>query len=352
MKLLLTIFAATIMATTAYSQANPYKYLQKNGVDWWTTYSDSVPLLPEYNLKGNIRSYQLAEYSVEDGFQSSTNSMAANKEVFFNTDGNITAEQYYAPDGFMTWKVTYRDYAKKQVTDYRGFRRRGGIKMIDSAAYNETGILIHESLVDSIKMRYNFNYELQERKDTLVVLAKNKFTRLRYLNGKKIYEYFPYGDRKNEYEWTRYQGDSVLISRYASGRLYEKAVFDKWGHEISRTQYNESNELEQSWRRNYADAFQLQYEEYYYLNDNGQYSRPERTTYNFKEQTLQSIDYKPGNKTFRLKYNDQGDLISLEKPGRSATYTYVYDDRGNWIQRDEFINQKPALRLKRVINYY
>jgi hypothetical protein len=350
MKLLLSI-SLVALATTVYSQSNPYSYLSKNGTEWWADSSEMVPLLFDYNLKGQVRSYSVSEFSAADTFRTRTNTMSANKEVFFDEDGKITAENYYAPDGFLTWKVLYKNYAEQQTSDYRGFSRRGRFLLVDSSVYNKDGLPIHESVLDSTgKYIYNYNYELRKGGDTMTVFVNKKFNRVQYLRGQKIYEYYPGGFRKGQYDRIKYPGDSTVIERFSYGKRYEESVIDKWGHEVTRRQFDESGVPEQTWRRSYADPFQLVLDEYSFRDDNGK-TTTISTTYQYQSKILQRKET-DGKNAVILKYNDKGDVISMERAKLKTTYAYEYDDRGNWIQRDESVNGKPTMKWKRQISYY
>lgn len=351
MKLLLSIFLVA-MATTVYSQSNPYSYLSKNGTDWWADSSEAATLLFAYNLKGQVRSYSVSEFNAADNFSNRTNTMTANKEVFFDEDGKITAENYYAPDGFLTWKVLYKNYAEQQTIDYRGFSRRGKFLLVDSSAYNKDGVPIHESVLDSTgKYTYKYDYQLRKGGDTMTVFVNKKFTRVQYLRGQKIYEYYPGGFRKGQYDRIKYPGDSTVIERFSYGKRYEESVIDKWGHEITRRQFDERGVADQIWRRTYADPFQLIVDEYSYRDESGKIITTS-TTYHYNSKILQRKESDGGKNFVNLKYNDKGDVISMERRGSKTTYTYQYDDRGNWTQRDEAVNEKPTMRVKRQISYY
>jgi hypothetical protein len=354
MKLLLSI-SLVALATTVYSQSNPYNYLSKNGTEWWATAGTSAPLLFEYYLKGKVRSYAVSEFSAADTFRYRTNTMAANKEVFFDDEGKIVVENYYGPDGFQTWKVVYKDYAQQQTLLYLGFKRTGGLRMADTAKYNDEGLLAYESLYDSSgRRKYAYTYVLKPTPANTIAIGLQKgFTRLEYAKGgKKVYEHFPYGDRKGEYERLRYDGDSTIIDRFnASGKRYEQSVIDRWGHEVSRSQYDDDGVVEQIWRRSYSDEYLIKLEDYSYRDESGK-THSSRTTYHFQSQQLQSIDSNSVKNLVRLTYNEQGDVISIERPGSQSIYTYQYDDRGNWIQREELNKDKPVARWKRLINYY
>lgn len=58
------------------------------------------------------------------------------------------------------------------------------------------------------------------------------------------------------------------------------------------------------------------------------------------------------------KYDDKGNETSIEtfdgagKPIEKKEYTYTFDDKGNWVERVEYVNHFPRVFIEREITYY
>lgn len=55
-------------------------------------------------------------------------------------------------------------------------------------------------------------------------------------------------------------------------------------------------------------------------------------------------------------YDQKNNLVEIitfyNKTNQKVSHIYQYDKKGNWVERKEFINNKPKFKEERKIEYY
>ena len=55
---------------------------------------------------------------------------------------------------------------------------------------------------------------------------------------------------------------------------------------------------------------------------------------------------------FRYKNTPDGNAVEEEANGKTKTFKYVFDNKGNWIRKDVYVDGKKSYYFERLIRYY
>ena len=255
--------------------------------------------LEKYHLKGNVKSIMTKSFEAVEKFGEVAPGNCIYNElselVSFNKDGFITDITYYDCDGDIRNKRVYEydsDNLLSNVTFYKvDWRHPNGY--LDSKE-------IHE-------------YNEKRQRVQLIIYDSDGVEKLKF-----IYEW----DGKNMVKTMIYQNEllsRVQVNEYNGNLKVKSVVTDSDGKEIERLEY-ENNRLSKRVQEDYTATYRY--------NDKGLCCATENGR-------LSGVYFTPSR-------------------GKSFTYEYEYDQKGNWIKRTEKDSQtKIATSITiREITYY
>lgn len=257
--------------------------------------------LKDIGLKGNVKTYKLTPYKVVDYFGKIVKGdkqdfWSGDVVIVFNEKGYKTETNRYNKTGQLSQKIIYKYDAKGARTVRDVYNSYGKIQMKFLYVYDTSGN----------KIAYNSYKPTGELVDTYT-----------YKNDAK--------GRMIEEIWTK--PDKTFGSRYTFN-------YDARGFMTETTQYTKSStSLDNRTVYKYNKLGQLSEIEIY--NDKNTLTKKNIITYDDK-----------GNESSIKTFGASGEFIDEKQ------YKYVFDDRGNWIERTEYVNHFPKSIIEREITYY
>lgn len=254
----------------------------------------------------------------------------------------------------------------------------------------------HSSIGNKIKSTEVYNYNKEPNK---------KEPELTFLSGKFLDNYDETGRRT---ESIYYDAKGKITQRtvfgydslghlswenqyFSTGRIKYRYVYinDKSGKVLEEHMYKSNGTLDRKWVRTYDEKGNNIEEDVYnmilgsepikrvYKYDNNG-NRTEGMTYppykgfvpsnkftnsyDDKNQMIEETSYGPNNSitVFYFEYDNHGNRVQIIQNGISIkysssqcdTYLYKYDEKGNWIEKIQYTDDKPNSKQVRKIEYY
>lgn len=257
--------------------------------------------LKDMNLFGKVKTFKITPYKLVDYFGKITK---GDKQEFWRGDVVIVFDEH----GYKAENNTYNKVGNLSQKVIYKYNDKG--KRLSRDLYNAYG---------KLQMKFLYVYDNKGAKK-----AYNSYSPTGELNDSYLYKNDDKG-RMIEEVWIK--KDKSFGSKYT----YE---YDKMGKVAKMCQYTASEkQVDNCTSYKYDKNGRISEIEIY--NSNNSLSRRSVITYDEK-----------GNEK-EIKYYD-GKGTFLEE----RSYTYKFDNNGNWIERIESINQFPKSLLEREITYY
>lgn len=257
--------------------------------------------LKDMNLFGKVKTFKITPYKLVDYFGKITK---GDKQEFWRGDVVIVFDEH----GYKAENNTYNKVGNLSQKVIYKYDDKG--KRLSRDLYNAYG---------KLQMKFLYVYDNKGAKT-----AYNSYSPTGELNDSYLYKNDDKG-RMIEEVWIK--KDKSFGSKYT----YE---YDKMGKLAKMCQYTASEtQVDNCTSYKYDKNGRISEIEIY--NSNNSLSRRSVITYDEK-----------GNEK-EIKYYD-GKGTFLEE----RSYTYKFDNNGNWIERIESINQFPKSFLEREITYY
>lgn len=257
--------------------------------------------LKDMNLFGKVKTFKITPYKLVDYFGKITK---GDKQEFWRGDVVIVFDEH----GYKAENNTYNKVGNLSQKVIYKYDDKG--KRLSRDLYNAYG---------KLQMKFLYVYDNKGAK-----IAYNSYSPTGELNDSYLYKNDDKG-RMIEEVWIK--KDKSFGSKYT----YE---YDKMGKVAKMCQYTASEkQVDNCTSYKYDKNGRISEIEIY--NSNNSLSRRSVITYDEK-----------GNEK-EIKYYD-GKGTFLEE----RSYTYKFDNNGNWIERIESINQFPKSLLEREITYY
>lgn len=313
--------------------------------------------LKDYDLTGNVKSIQVYHYTSLDGCDYCENLKDDSLYVEFNLKGNaVNAFEWY--DSYTTSNINMK------VTSY---------------SYNDKGKIIEKIVIEDYSA-YLKNTSKYFRDNQGYIIRVENYSKY----GKQSYEYMAaqyggvYGKYSKdvlesyrekltdvEYRKNNDNGTAKEISYYncdgSSKSLYKRNFYDESGNIIKSVNEPEGK-YETYFREKYPDGTIYKCTTIYH---NGNEETKCVFIYNKKGLLTNKSNYNANNKKISeivWSYNEKGfvtneTLYNYDKNGNKEvlskkTYTYKYDNYGNWIISKCVMDSYPADIIKRKITYY
>ena len=354
--------AAILLLLTACNDEKKVKPLDRTTTDW-----------AFYELEGDVKSVsiksnELLNNNLEPGGMKHENPTEHDVELQFNEEGMLTLEKKLNSNGGPYEQITYngREHKLQQV---QYVNNNPGIKTDftwDETEKNNTGITRRNpdnSQIDRKAMKYQkgklvekITYNLQDTpidKLTYVYDDKGNLTGENLYLGTEVIQVknlYKYNNKNQKVSEVRYDKDSKVIFsiqyQYEGDNLIVKEVSNGDGEieYMEKMSYTPKGELEIKTTLDNFDGTET----------------IERYEYDSKGRKTSRIIEKNNEVSLkvRYKYNDKGLLEELnvidskENPVDLRSYTYTYDEKGNWIEKIITVNSEKKFIEKREITYY
>jgi len=329
------------------------KYYQQNinPTEWF----DGMNPKRLTNLKGNITEivhFTFMPNSMNESefkFNSGTNSYG----LFFNEKGEIIKENGFSDIGVISFTAEYYDFFDGIIDNYSYYDKKGNIVRKEKFTLNEKNIPVHQELFNG-DTTINTNLLVYNAIDTTI--TRSKWFEFIYRKGKLIdqtsisghvkwvYDYYQSGKRK--YKCSYEKKLPIIEEKYnENGLIIEVNHFfydsTNTNNETSKyVHYYEGNSKIKTDELQLIDGLEfLSIVEYEY-DENEKLIHTFRTSNNSKEK----VGY--------IEYNSHGDIL-IQKNGNEKTKfeNYKYDNKNNWIEREQWINEKLFYKFSRKIKY-
>lgn len=254
---------------------------------------------------------------------------------------SVKSEYYYATEKFgeavkvgkVKPKILYgHPFYNSYQEKYEIFDRNGFLS--EKYSYDTLGKIKSRMIVkrtDHPKVYEDFTYSYDDGVESLSS------------GGTSVYDVL----KNIQIETTIISGDTIWVDIYKfdKGRMVEHNNYSKDGSRNWKSTYEYKNI-----GRLIVEDSQDEYEDIRTkttLDKNG------------KPILIESSDFSGEFKSKKkYEYNEYGDVISFKSYTKNGhveshdTYSYIYDDKGNWIQKTKFKDGKPAYITERVIKYF
>ncbi len=354
-------FAAIVLLLTACNDKE-VKPLDRTTTDWVS-----------YELEGDVKSVSIKSNEVindniEPGKSKHENSTEHDTELQFNEEGMLVLEKKLNNQGGPFEQITYNGKEQKlEQTQY--VNNNPGIKTEfswDETGQHNTAITRRNpdnSQIDRKAMRYEKG-KLVEK--TTYNKQDNPVDRMTYvydkdgnLTGENLYlgteiiqikNLYKYNNKNQKVSDIRYGKDSNIIFHtqyeYDGDKLITKEVTNgkQEVEYLEKMSYNSKGELEMKTTMDNFDSTET-IEQFEYDGNGNKTSRIVKKN----GALFMKVDY---------AYDDKGNLLKLsvidstENPVDTRTYTYTYDEKGNWTEKVITINNEKKFIEKREITYY
>jgi hypothetical protein len=263
----------------------------------------------EMNIMGKVKSVKETAYQAEVKFGIIEK---GNKTILDRDFGGFG----YEKDIFLTFNYN----ENVEVICY--YERDGALSYKDIYSYDENSYLIEINRYHSDgALTTKFTYKYDDNKNPIEMCNFNSKGKMYVKKSAK------YDDKGNLIEYIYGLPDGSF------GPLSEKLFF----------KYNE-------------DGYKIQEDRYIPLShENGGGLYTDLLKYDNKGNLIEKKHYRHGNLTLQdfFKYDENNNIIqTFRLNDYKKTYDYVYDDKGNWIKRIEYVNGIPKYILVRELEYY
>lgn len=262
--------------------------------------------------------------------------------------------------------ISFFSFAQKKKNDFELDNLKGNVKSIRTIPYS----VIVEG--NSVKKGDIYRGDIPQYENTTIVYKQSMRVEYRFFsfNGDlKKYETYSYDNNRNLTEWTEYdiyenpqyvreykydaQGREVSGRVCASNDDYclRNVLYDYTEPDTKKIQVeSDSGDLLRSYIIKYDKRGNLLSEEKFDSKNNTIYLY----TFTYNDENL-LIEKKKDSQTITYKYNKSKDCIQeIVCEGincNTKTFEYTYDKHNNWIQKIEYLNQKPTIIIERTIDY-
>ena len=327
-----------------------------------------------YKLEGNVKSVSEKSYQMlESGVADTTNiaheiRSAHNLDIEFNDEGMVISEKKWKRNGKPFEEIKYEGKDKVvQRTQYID----GKASIITKYAYNSynnnttvTRRKPDNKQIDKIVKSYNAD-KLDEQKtfnndnkgiDRVTyaydkngnLIGENLYLGTEAVQYKNVYEYDDNGKKTSD---IRYNKDSEIVY---------KTLFEYDGDKISvRETTNGDGEVEYIEKFTYDDKGNVTVKSTYEKYDDSETT--DKFRYDEKGNKISWVIDKNGVEIMKAEYtyDDKSNLTLIQtyygdklSETEERSYTYEYDDKGNWIKKKVSINNKPEFIVERKITYF
>ncbi|AWH86703.1 hypothetical protein HYN59_17025 [Flavobacterium album] len=325
---------------------------------------------PFYKLEGNVKEVSEKSYEIDAAGQKggTKNEIASShdNDLTFNEKGMLVSEKLWlnATTPFEEIKYNGRENMLSKVQYING---QIGIKTENSRdkSGNITGIIrrnADNSQIDRIAMTYE-GKKLMEKKtfnnqdnpnDRITYVydsngnlkGENLYLGSEYVQVKNLYEYDGQNRKISESRYSKdkplytmtygYDGKNVTKKETTDGKGVvlnsEKSSYDKKGNLVKRYTIDNSDKSE------VMDS--------YTYDSKGNVTSWTMTRNNAPEMRVVYKYDGHNNATAVKTVNGKGEIID------DRTYTYEYDDKGNWTKKTVTLNNKPFTVVERKITYF
>ncbi|OIQ20219.1 MAG: hypothetical protein BM557_06000 [Flavobacterium sp. MedPE-SWcel] len=326
-----------------------------------------------HKLEGDVKSIttksnKVLNTNLDLGETKHENSTAHNNELQFDENGVLILEKKLNSKGGAHEQITYKGRDRK-LEQVQYISNKPGIKTIfgwDDTGEHNTSISrknADNSQIDRKKMRYE-NGNLVEKmtyngQDNPIDRITYIYDNNNNLVGENLYLGTEFVQIKNTYQYNdsnqktaniRYNKESEVIFNtqyeYDEDNLTLKKVVNKDGEVeyLEEMVYDTKGNITAKITMDKFDTRKTA-EKFEYDNNNNKISW---------------LITKDGETSLKVtyRYNDEGDLLEshmirgADNFTDKRTYTYTYDDEGNWTQKIITINDVPSFIEKRSIIYH
>ena len=358
------------------------------------------------NLKGKVKSIRQTPYEAVEKFGEITKGnvfhefyISINSIIEFNEEGNVIMEGYYLPNG--NFHRNYKKDNRGNKIEENRYNSNGELHDKQVYVYDERDILIEEN-------RYNSNGELLDKQvyvydERDILIEDNIYRSDGKLSFKTIYKsdhknniveedlYNSKGKLKsktiNKYDINGNKIEEV-ISDYEEMKLVNgkiKMVYDynkpkditKYLYRYDKNRNMKEMILSKENDEDYGFKSSYKFDENNYMIEEATYSLKDKLKYKFtykrdkRGNVIEENSYDSNNElqwTSISKYDKYGNEEvrqhkaikevdnykgEPEPVGTTNTkYKYKYDEKGNWIEKIEYVNYIPKKIIEREIEYY
>ena len=296
----------------------------------------------KYEIQGNIKEIKQSKHQLlEENGQYFIGKMLHGwgRDNFlhtFNTDGNYLRSAVFEPS---------KNDSISFVRDLFFFRQEDG-KLIEKKGIlgNKFYHLVFHYQKNDIHYTQTLDEEGAVIDSSFYKYRKGKHIITERYKSSKVYsrDSITYFKNKNQGIYSTYKGEpfwnSTTNKEGKNIKLYQ--YFDKL---IETTEYDNKGRIISSNQFSFNDSL-IQHANYTWINDSTCINK------RFKGNDLQihiSLHYKNGNLVKVINYLEILGVLNNE-----STYTYIFDNKGNWIEQKYFVNNIPKVVMVREIKYF
>jgi hypothetical protein len=299
------------------------------------------------NLKGSVSTF--FPYKYQPDLDSETLNWELNyspygeKKKYFTEQGMLIKEEIFAEDGNMYGGSSYGYDNMNNLILITDYDHSNEIDRIYKYTFDEKGNVLVEycSNADSVFFSiYEFFYDENGNK-----ISSECHDSLDNCTEAFTYKFDERGNITEQtvinYDWIQ---DRTVYSYDSNDRMVENRIYDVDDVliEITSIEYNENDD--------YASIFKHKLE----TDEISEY----KFKYNEDNKMTEAMIYKNDIlfKTDLYEYNEQGDdssiVLKFTDRTESYTYEYVYDEKGNWIEKIEYLNGVASIKYIQEISYF
>lgn len=327
------------------------------------------------NLSGKVEKVVEQEYDIENGSEEYLEIRAILVYMFDDRGLNVEDHNYFA-DGRLNYKNKHRYDKNRNQVEIESFKHHDSLGEKYVWTYDDLGNMIALDLFfeGELEKRWIWRRDIDGNVLAYIVEVTNPEVS-GYHDEENIYAYdekgkkieeikYVYGNLVGKDEFTYNENGDLAEkhSRSSNGTLHWKELFD----------YGDSGNLTRKIRYEYLHGgldctFTYIYDTKGNLIEESQSDNCGKMVWGYKEKRdsnenvieLQSYAYGGGllSKT-SIEYDTMGnvtEILLFDSEGlleRTTTYSYVYDQKGNWIKKTEYSNAVPDSLTIREIEYY
>ncbi len=273
-------------------------------------YTDFKNNLQSYNLYGNVQSFTKKVANVSNSKKNKFQEAKVNAVYTFNEAGNYERIEIFNNGGRLETRSVYRYNDADLLVEYktRTFSNNKDNELRELNAYNEDGLLTHKKVFRNATVLHEVLLVNDTEKNTVKSMVV-------------------------EHQDTIVMTSQTIVNDQGQiTKIIEKSDKNDYENTQSNT-YDTSGNL----RTHEATMGSIKFKEEYKYKDN---IRVERKSYTIPASEEVFLD-------MVTKYDEQYNIVEMsfyEKSAlkRTLSYTYKFDDHGNWIEKRTFVNNDPA----------
>lgn len=333
------------------------------------------------NLKGKVKSIRQTPYEAVEKFGEITKGnvfhefyISINSIIEFNEEGNVIMEGYYLPNG--NFHRNYKKDNRGNKIEENRYNSNGEFLEKQVYVYDERDILIEDNIYRSDgKLSFKTIYKSDHKNN---IVEEDVYNSKGQLKSKTINKYDINGNKIEEvisdYEEMKFvNGKTKMVYDYNKPKVITKSLYkyDKNGNKIEMISPNENDE-------NYGLKWSYKFDENNYMIEDATYGlKDKKLKFKFtykrdkRGNVIEENSYDSNNElqwTSISKYDKYGNEEvrqhkaikevdnykgEPEPVGTTNTkYKYKYDEKGNWIEKIEYVNYIPKKIIEREIVYY